>query len=84
MKYTIVNKSNPLSMPLQSVGNVLGTPAANIKPGADLMWNFGHIEHVDGIIKETEKMIVISISMKSKYKGQRKLLKTRLVCILNN
>ncbi len=84
MTYATVNKSNPNSMTLQSIGNVLGTPAANIKQGDSLMWNFGFVEFVNAIVKETEKMIVVSITTKSGFIGERKLSKTRLVCILNN
>jgi len=81
MRYTLVNESTPNAMRLQSIGNVLGTPAKEIKKGDSLMWNFGGVEVVSDIIKETEKTLVISVL----YKGnlyERKLAKKRLVCIL--
>lgn len=81
MKYTLVNESAANSMRLQSIGNVLGTPASEIKKGDNLMWNFGSISIVANILKETDKTLVISES----YEGrlyERKLAKKRLVCIL--
>jgi hypothetical protein len=82
MKYTIVNASTPNAMRLQSIGHVLGTPAKEIKVGDSLMWNFGSVEVVTGILKETEQTLVISILYKDK-PYQRKLVKKRLVCILH-
>ena len=43
---------------LQSVGNVPGTPAENIKVGDILTWNFGYKATVTGIIKRTAKSVV--------------------------
>ena len=80
-KYTLVNATAENTMRLLSIGNVLGSPAKEIKKGDKLMWNFGAVELVNDILKETAKMIVVSIS----YKGnlyERKLAKNRLVCIL--
>ncbi len=57
------------------------TTALEIKKGDSLMWNFGAVEVVNDILKETEKMLVVSIL----YNGnlyERKLSKKRLVCIL--
>jgi hypothetical protein len=82
MKYTLVNQNTTNAMRLQSIGNVLGTPAVEIKKGDSLMWNFGAVEVVENILKQTEKMIVISISYNGKL-YERKLAKSRLVCILN-
>lgn len=81
MKYTLVNENTKNAMRLQSIGMVLGTPAGEIKKGDSLMWNFGSVELVNDILKETEKMIVITILINGKL-YERKLLKTRLVCIL--
>ena len=81
MKYTLVNETATNAMRLQSIGNVLGTPAMEIKKGDSLMWNFGAVEVVNDILKETDKMLTISIL----YNGnlyERKLAKKRLVCIL--
>ncbi len=81
MKYTLVNETATNAMRLQSIGNVLGTPAMEIKKGDSLMWNFGAVEVVKDILKETDKMLTISIL----YNGnlyERKLAKKRLVCIL--
>jgi hypothetical protein len=82
MKYTLVNQSEKNSIRLQSIGNVLASPAINIKKGDNLMWNFGYVEVVKDILKETEKMLVISILYNGKL-YERKLAKSRLVCILN-
>lgn len=81
MKYTLVNKSATNAMRLQSIGNVLGTPAMKIKKGDRLMWNFGTVEIVSDILKETDKMLVISILCNGNL-YERKLAKKRLVCIL--
>lgn len=81
MKYTRVSQSHENAMRLQSIGFVLGTPAKEIKKGSNLMWNFGTVSQVIDIIKETEKTITISTSYEGKT-YERKLLKTRLVCIL--
>jgi hypothetical protein len=81
MNYTLVNKTATNAMRLQSIGNVLGTPAMEIKKGDSLMWNFGAIEVVNDILKETDKTLTVSIL----YNGnlyERKLAKKRLVCIL--
>ena len=83
MKYLSVNENVKNAMRLQGVGMVLGTPAIEIKKGDSLMWNFGEVETVNEIVKETPKTLEISIL----YKGNtyfRKLNKTRLVCILQN
>ena len=82
MKYTLVNENTTNAMRLQSIGNVLGTPAIKIKKGDSLMWNFGEVEVVENILKQTEKMMIISISYNGKL-YERKLAKSRLVCILN-
>lgn len=81
MKYTLVNERTQNAMRLQSIGNVLGTPAMEIKKGDTLMWNFGHTSLVSDILKETPKMLVINEICNGKL-YERKLSKTRLVCIL--
>ena len=83
MKYTLVNQNEKIAIRLQSVGNVLGTPASEIKKGDNLMWNFGAVEVVKEILKETNKTVVISILYNEKL-YERKLAKKRLVCILKN
>ncbi len=81
MKYTRVNQSTPQSMRLQSVGWVQGQPAANIKKGDFLMWNFGSKSEVSEVRQIGTKFVEIDVYHDGKlYK--RKLLKTRLVCIL--
>lgn len=85
MKYQLVNQGTKNAMRLQSIGLVQGTPASEIKKGSFLMWNFGSVSVVNEIIHETAKMIVVSTSPKGSDKVfQRKFLKTRLVCILEN
>lgn len=81
MKYTSVNQFDNNSMRLQSIGFVQGTPASEIKIGDSLMWNFGGVSKVNNITKETPKMLVISELYDGKL-YERKLFKTRLVCIL--
>jgi hypothetical protein len=83
MKYTLVNQNEKNAMRLLSIGNVLGTPASEIKKGDSLMWNFGSVEVVEEILKETEKTLVVSILYDGKL-YERKLAKKRLVCILKN
>lgn len=84
MKYQITTAENKNAMRLQSIGLVVGTPAENIKKGDFLMWNFGSVYVVNEIIKETEKMIIISTSPKgSSAVYEQKLNKNRLVCKLS-
>jgi len=83
MEYTLVNQNEKNAIRLQSIGNVLGTPASEIKKGNSLMWNFGAVEVVKEILKETDKTLVISILHDGKL-YERKLAKKRLVCILKN
>ena len=82
MKYVIVNETNPRAMRLQSIGNVLGTPASEVKKGDFLMWNFGSKSEVIDIINETKSFITAKMRSEGGYEGERKLKKTRLVCIL--
>lgn len=84
MKYTTVHQSDPNAMRLQSIGLVLGTPAAQVKEGDFLMWNFGGVYSVNKIVGETAKTITIETSPKEKPTEvyTQKFLKTRLVCIL--
>ena len=84
MKYATVSINNPRALRIQSIGIVLGTPAAEIKEGDFLMWNFGSVYKINSIISQTEKMLTVSTSPKGK-EGEvytQKFLKTRLVCIL--
>lgn len=81
MKYTLTSQENKNSLRLQGIGLVLGTPASEIKKGDSIMWNYGEIEHVNSIVKETAKTLVISILYKDSL-YERKLNKKRLVCIL--
>ena len=83
MKYTLVNETATNAMRLQSIGNVLGTPESEIKKGDILMWNFGSKGEVLEIINETSKTITIKEKqVGDSYVGERKMTKTRLVCIL--
>jgi len=84
MKYTQVTQSHPQAMRLQSIGIVLGTPSAQVKEGDFLMWNFGSVYSVNKIVSSTAKTITIETSPKDKPTEvyTQKLLKSRLVCIL--
>lgn len=81
MKYFLVDKWHPQAMTLQGIGAVLGTPAENVKIGDSIMWNYGNVSKITEIKKETAKTLTIT----EVYDGkpyERKLLKTRLICIL--
>lgn len=83
MNYQLVNNNTKNAMRLQSIGLVLGTPAGQIKEGDFLMWNFGSVLVVNSIIKETDKMIIISTSAKGENTAyEQRFKKDRLVCIL--
>lgn len=83
MEYTLVNKSTANAIRLQSIGNVLGTSASEIKKGDVLMWNFGIKSEVLEILNETEKTITIKEKQViNSYIGERKMTKSRLVCII--
>lgn len=83
MTYTRVNETHQNAMRLQSMGNVLGTEAKEIKKGDILMWNFGSKSEVLEILKQTPKTITIKeLQLGGAYIGERRLLKSRLVCIL--
>lgn len=65
---------------LQSVGNVPGTPAENIKVGDILTWNFGYKATVTEVVKRTAKSVVIR--KRYDYNGkeyERRLMFGRLV-----
>ena len=83
MKYTLINETATNAMRLQGIGNVLGNPASEIKKGDILMWNFGSKSEVLEIVKETRKTITIKEKQVGcSYIGERKMTKSRLVCIL--
>ncbi|WP_114752278.1 hypothetical protein [Pleomorphovibrio marinus] len=82
MKYQVSNTAQANTIQLQSVGHVIGEPSINVKPGNVLMWNFGETEKVIEITGETPSFIKILIESKSGFRGERKLKKSRLVCIL--
>jgi hypothetical protein len=81
-KYTLVNSLTKNSMRLQGIGIVKAQPASQIKEGDKLMWNFGAIENVIKVTKQTDKSIWIDITSKGKHYN-RMLSKTRLICILH-
>jgi len=67
---------------LQSYGHAPAKPAAELKEGDVTIWNFGIKEKVTGIIRETEKTIIIGLRGENKpYPHARKFLKTRLVAV---
>lgn len=82
MKYATRTAAASDTLQLQSIGHVIGTPAANVTAGAFLMWNFGSTEEVLEIVKTTAASIVIKVKGKSGNVGERRLMKARLVCIL--
>lgn len=83
MKYTRVNETETNAMRLQSIGYVLGTPAGEIKESDILMWNFGSKSEVLEILNETPKTITIKEKqVGGSFIGERKMTKSRLVCIL--
>lgn len=86
--YTLKDRPDKDTIQLQSIGHVVGEPARNIKAGDTLMWNFGHTENVLSIVRETNSFVIILTEYRSGLgvlnKGERKLKKDRLVCILKN
>ena len=83
MEYTLVNARTKNVMRLQAIGNVQGTTASEIKKGDILMWNFGSKSEVLEILNETPKTITIKEKqVGASYIGERKMTKSRLVCIL--
>lgn len=84
MKYATRPAAASDTLQLQSIGHVIGRPASEITKGASLMWNFGSVEEVVEIVKTTAASIVIMIKSKGGYVGERRLMKKRLVCILEN
>lgn len=84
MNYATKQRPDKDTITLQSIGHVVGEPAINVKQGDILMWNFGHTENVLSIVGETKSFITILSESNSGYKGERRLKKDRLVCILKN
>lgn len=83
-KYVSVNRNHKQAMQLQSVGWVLGTPAGELKDGDMTMWNFGSIQQIVSVDRETPSMVVCtvrSIESGNIYK-EVKYKKTRLICVL--
>ena len=73
-------------MRLQGIGMVEGTPAAEIKIGDTLMWNYGGTSEVLEIKKsKTGKTLYLKTRSNSDDKiYDRTLRAKRLVCILKN
>ena len=68
---------------LQSVGKMPAQPAANIKAGTKIMWNFGSVYQILEVTKETDKMIFVKTqSVEGGKIYETKYLKTRLVAII--
>ena len=65
---------------LQGIGPVQAIPAADIKPGDVLMWNYGYKSTVVAILSETAKSIVIQTKSDAGI-FQRRLMKSRLVAL---
>jgi hypothetical protein len=65
---------------LQGIGQVQAKPAADIKPGDVLMWNFGYTSTVLALLSETAKSMVIQTRCEGGI-FQRRLMKSRLVAI---
>lgn len=84
MKYQVRQSAAADTLQLQSIGHVIGQPAANVKVGNVLMWNFGQTSTVLEIVKTTPSFIVVKTESKGGYVGERKLKKSRLVCILQD
>ena len=78
MKYTIFSHAQENTVQLQSVGHCLGTPAAELKAGDKLMWNFGYTSEIVEIVKESKSFIFVKeLSGGNIY--ERRLKKDRLV-----
>ncbi|MBE7473139.1 MAG: hypothetical protein DPW09_36185 [Anaerolineae bacterium] len=82
-----MNRKNSL-VHLQRIGKVAGKPAQEFKPGEFMMWNFGGVSRVEGVVKETPTYITFNISWPGKGNSWndrsediRRLKKTRLVAI---
>lgn len=81
MKFNRVSQNSPNAMRLQGIGVVQGTPAGELKPGDVIMWNFGYKSVVVELLKETAKTVTIRSEVDGTY-YERKMGKTRLVCVL--
>lgn len=85
MSYKIISESDPGAMRLQGIGVVEGTPAGHVKPGDLVMWNYGAVESVYGIERETKNFIIVKFQYLAKDGSlkisSRKLGKNRLICI---
>lgn len=84
MKYATRPAAASDTLQLQSIGHVIGRPASEITTGAVLMWNWGAKEEVLEVVKTTAASIVVKIKSGCGYIGERRLMKKRLVCILEN
>ncbi len=65
---------------LQGIGLVQAKPAAELKPGDVLMWNYGFTCTVLAVLSETAKSIVIQTRCEGGI-FQRRLMKNRLVAV---
>lgn len=81
---TYVKSHHPKAMQLQSVGWVLGAPAIELKAGDMTMWNFGSLQEIVSIDRETAQFVVCTLrSVESgKIYPDVKYKKTRLLCVL--
>ncbi len=83
MKVKLSNTANQNTIQLQSLGHVYGTLATELKAGDNTVWNFGYIEKIEGIEKETKAFITFKISCVGSDKKQvfltRRIKKTRII-----
>ena len=87
---TIATKTISNKMRLQGIGQVVGTPAIQIKLHDTLMWNNGSTTEVMNITpSKTGKTLVIAEKWFDEWKKEykttdRKMTASRLVCIVKD
>lgn len=83
MIYTALNNMEQKNaMRLQSIGIVQGTPAAELKAGDTMMWNWGFKSTVKEVVTAGAKSITIVEVSSTGTEYTRTFRNTRLVCIL--
>ncbi len=63
---------------IQSVGQVPGKAAGDLKPGDRTIWNFGYTHTVGALVRETKSQVIVE------FDGgwQKRMGKTRLVAVI--
>jgi len=74
--------TTPPTVHLQSLGRCCAIPAGDLRPGDTIVWNYGYLTTVEGIVRETAKQVIVRLMSNSTGDFyDRRPGKTRLVAV---